>query len=171
MGKQNETPDEAGTTTTVASGSETETAQAEAQATEVVAQAAAGADTDTDIGGGSAGAPTAAADPAQVVSMAQAAGLGQYAADWVSQGLTLEQVQGNITFAADVQNKCAAANIDPAPILATGGDVSQLASMVITYAAAAGGGEHIDNGVVAQSGDDQDKGWGKAFGATKKAKF
>jgi signal peptide peptidase SppA len=170
MGKQTEAPDNAGTTTTAASGSETETAQAEAQATEVVAQAAAGADTDTDIGGGSSGAP-AAADPAQVISMAQAAGLGQYAADWVSQGLTLEQVQGNITFATDVRDKCAAANIDPAPILATGGDVSQLASMVITYAAAAGGGEHIDNGVVAQSGDDKDKGWGKAFGATKKAKF
>jgi signal peptide peptidase SppA len=166
MGKQNPQPEQTGTTT-AASGIETEAAQAEEQTTEVAAQAAA--ETVSDIGGAPAAAVSA--DPAQVVSMAQEAGLGQFAADWISAGLTLEQVQGNITFASDVQGKCAAANIDPAPILATGGDPAKLASMVVTYAAAVAGGVHIDNGVTAQSGDDKDAGWGKAFESTSKRKF
>lgn len=158
MGKQNDAPDKAGTTTTADDVAGVDTAAETTTVQPAAEQQPA--------------APTAqAADPAHVVSMAQAAGLGQYAADWVSQGLTLEQVQGKIAFASQVADKCEAAGIDAAPFMSTGGDPEKLLSLAVTHAAAAAGGEHIDNGVAAHTGDDKDAGWGKAFESTKERKF
>ena len=156
-GKQNEAQ-------AAAAGAETETTAAAAAAAVVAGQ-------DKDLGGTAAGALAAAADPAQVVSMAQEAGLGQFAADWISGGLTLGQVEGKIAFASKVADQCEAAGIDVGQFMSTGGDPEKLLSLAVTHAAAAAAGEHIDNSVAAQTGDDKDAGWGKAFESTNKRKF